>query len=77
VRAFDTFITSAAEMGNDNAVLNYASRPDAREAAPDWEHFFPVFYALAARRDGESAYIFNQFYEPGISMTAFAFGLPQ
>jgi 4,5-DOPA dioxygenase extradiol len=77
VHEFDAFITSAAQSGDDAAVLNYTSRADAREAAPDWEHFFPVFYALAARRDGESAYVFNQHYDPGISMTAFAYGLPQ
>lgn len=77
VHEFDAFVTSAAQNSDDSAVLNYASRPDAREAAPDWEHFFPVFYALASRRDGERAYIFNQHYVPGISMTAFAYGLPQ
>jgi 4,5-DOPA dioxygenase extradiol len=77
VREFDDFITGAASTGDDAAVLNSASRPDARDAAPDWEHFFPVFYALAARRDGETPYIFNKYYEPGISMTAFGYGLPQ
>jgi 4,5-DOPA dioxygenase extradiol len=77
VRTFDDFITAAAATGDDVAVLDYASRPDARDAAPDWEHFFPVFYALAARRDGETPYIFNKHYEPGISMTAFGYGLPQ
>lgn len=76
VRTFDDFVTDAAASGDDNAVLRYASRPDAREAAPDWEHFFPVFYALGARRDGEAPYVFNQYYDPGISMTAFAYGLP-
>lgn len=77
VREFDDFITSAASAGDDTAVLNYASRADARDAAPDWEHFFPVFYALAARLPGETPYIFNKHYDPGISMTAFAYGLPQ
>jgi 4,5-DOPA dioxygenase extradiol len=77
VREFDDFITSAATTGDDAAVLNYAARPDAHDAAPDWEHFFPVFYALAARRGGETPYIFNQHYDPGISMTAFGYGLPQ
>jgi 4,5-DOPA dioxygenase extradiol len=75
VENFDEFVTRAAEIGEDAAVLNYTRRPDAREAAPDWEHFFPVFYALGARRDGERAYIFNQHYQPGISMTAFGYGL--
>jgi 4,5-DOPA dioxygenase extradiol len=77
VKSFDDLVTGAAVKADDDAVLNYATHPDAREAAPDWEHFFPVFYALAARRDGETAYIFNRHYEPGISMTAFAYGLPQ
>jgi 4,5-DOPA dioxygenase extradiol len=75
VESFDEFVTHAAETGKDAEVLNYTSRPDAREAAPDWEHFFPVFYALGARRDGERAHIFNQHYQPGISMTAFGYGL--
>lgn len=77
VHEFDDFITAAAATGDDAAVLNYASRVDARDAAPDWEHFFPIFYTLGARREGEQAHIFNQHYEPGISMTAFGYGLPQ
>jgi 4,5-DOPA dioxygenase extradiol len=76
VEQFDTFITSAAERGDDAAVLNYAARSEARDAAPDWDHFFPVFYALGARHEGETAYVFNKYYEPGISMTAFGYGLP-
>jgi hypothetical protein len=36
-----------------------------------------VFYALGARLPGEKAQIYNQLYEPGISMTAFAYGMPQ
>lgn len=75
VRSFDEFVTAAAEKGDDAAVLNYGERQESRDAAPDWEHFFPVFYALGARRDGERAHVFNQHYEPGISMTAFAYGI--
>lgn len=77
VRSFDEFVTEAAAMGDDAAVMKYQTRPEAADAAPDWEHFFPVFYALGARRDGEQSYVFNKHYEPGISMTAFAYGLPQ
>jgi len=75
VKSFDDFITGAAARGDDAAVIAYYTHPDAREAAPDWEHFFPVFYALGARRDGERVHIFNQHYEPGISMTAFGYGI--
>jgi 4,5-DOPA dioxygenase extradiol len=77
VQRFDEFVTRAAENGDDAAVLRYSERPEARDAAPDWEHFFPVFYALGARREGEQAHVFNKYYDPGISMTAFAYGLPQ
>lgn len=76
VEAFDRFVTDAAERGDAQAVLNYAARADARDAAPDWEHFFPVFYTLGARREGEEARVFNRHYDPGISMTAFGYGLP-
>ena len=57
--------------------MNYAAQPDAAIAAPDWEHFTPVIYALGARHDDETPYFFNRYYYPGISMTAFAYGLPQ
>jgi 4,5-DOPA dioxygenase extradiol len=77
VQSFDEFVTDAAASGDDAAVLRYSARPEARDAAPDWEHFFPVFYTLGARRNGERTHVFNKHYEPGISMTAFAYGLPQ
>ncbi|MGH6951336.1 MAG: dioxygenase family protein, partial [Vitreimonas sp.] len=75
VQSFDDFVTGAAAKGDDAAVLKYASRPEAVEAASDWEHFFPVFYALGARREGETAHVFNRRYDPGISMTSFGYGL--
>ena len=77
VQSFDEFVTTAAASGDDAAVIRYPERSEARDAAPDWEHFFPVFYALGARREGEQAHVFNKYYDPGISMTAFAYGLPQ
>ena len=77
VQSFDDFVTGAAVNGDAGSVLNYGARADAQDAAPDWEHFFPVFYALGARQGAEPAYIFNKHYDPGISMTAFAYGLPQ
>ena len=77
VQSFDEFVTSAAVHGDAAAVLRYPARPEARDAAPDWEHFFPVFYTLGARRAGEEAFVFNKHYDPGISMTAFAYGLPR
>jgi 4,5-DOPA dioxygenase extradiol len=75
VQSFDDFFVTAATTGDDASVLNYAARAEASDAAPDWEHFFPIFYALGARRPGELAHVFNRTYEPGISMTSLAFGL--
>jgi 4,5-DOPA dioxygenase extradiol len=76
VATYDDLIVSSID--NDHArVMNYTAQPDAAIAAPDWEHFMPVVYAIGARRDGETPHFFNRHYFPGISMTSFAFGLPQ
>jgi 4,5-DOPA dioxygenase extradiol len=74
VASYDALITSKADA-HHGAILNYRTQPDAASAAPDWEHFFPVFYALAAQRPGEHAHLFNRHYFPGVSMTSIAFGL--
>lgn len=76
VAAFDDLIISSVK-DDHAAALNYKSQPDAAIAAPDWEHYMPVIYALGAQRAGETPYVFNRYYAPGISMTAFAYGLPQ
>ncbi len=76
VATYDELIVSG--VANDaSKVVNYTAQPDAAIAAPDWEHFTPVIYALGARHDGETPTFFNRHYYPGISMTAFAYGLPQ
>ena len=75
-RAFDDYIVAAVARGDHEAVLNYATHPAIPQANADWEHFFPIFYALAAQRDGEQPYVFNRHFFPGISMTSIAFGLP-
>lgn len=74
-RAFDDFIVAAAETGEIDTVLDYRAHPHAALAAPDWDHFFPLFYALAARSEGEAAHVFNRHFFPGISMTSIAFGV--
>lgn len=74
--AFDEYIVDAAALGAHDAIVNYASHPAMPEANPDWEHFFPLFYALGVRKGDETPTIFNRYLEPGISMTSLAFGLP-
>jgi 4,5-DOPA dioxygenase extradiol len=74
---FDDYIIDAIACRDTRAVLNYASHPAIPRANADWEHFFPLFYTLAAQRDGEEPYVFNRHFFPGISMTSIAYGLPQ
>jgi 4,5-DOPA dioxygenase extradiol len=74
-RAFDDDIVAAIERGDHEAVVGYASHPLAARAAPDWDHFFPLLYALGARAEGEAAHVFNRHFFPGISMTSVAFGV--
>lgn len=74
VESYDALIAANADA-NHGAILSYRTQTDANVAAPDWEHFFPVLYALAAQRPGEHAHLFNRHYYPGISMTSIAFGL--
>jgi len=74
---FDDYIIEAVARRDTSAVLNYAKHPAIPAANADWEHFFPIFYALAAQRDDEQPYVFNRHFFPGISMTSIAFGLPQ
>lgn len=76
VTSFDELIAARADQ-NHAAILGYRSQPDAAIAAPDWEHFYPVLYALGAQHWGEHAHLFNRHFYPGISMTSIAFGLAE
>ena len=73
---FDNFVVKAVSANDDAAVLDYRVHPAAARAAPDWDHFFPLFPVLGARGDGDGMHVFNREYFPGISMTSIAFGLP-
>ncbi len=74
-RGFDDDILAAVETGDHERVLNYRAHPAAAHAAPDWDHFYPLFYTLGARGVEERAHVFNRHFFPGISMTSIAFGL--
>jgi len=74
---FDAFVLDAIARRDHNAVIAYTTHNLAARAAPDWEHFTPLIYTLAAQREGEDAQIFNHYFFPGIAMTSIAFGLPQ
>ncbi len=74
-RAFDDYIVSAAESNDHDAVLNYRTHADAAHAAPDWDHFFPLLYVLAAQEKVERPHVFNRELFPGLSMTCIGFGV--
>ena len=76
VFAFEEFIEHAIAADDHAAVACYKLHPDAPQAAPDWEHFTPLLYALGARREGEQAHLFNRELASGISMTSVAYGVP-
>ncbi len=74
-RQFDDDIVNAAEMDDHSPMLGYRNHPHAALAAPDWDHFYPLFYVLAAQDEGERAHVFNRHFFPGISMTSIAYGV--
>ncbi len=76
-KEFDNFIVDAVADGDHAAALNYRAHAAAPRAAPDWDHFFPLFHVLGARAEGEHAHVFNREFFPGISMTSIAFGLAE
>lgn len=74
---FDEFILNAIAANDHEAALNYRTHPASARAAPDWDHFFPLFAVLGARGAGETPRVFNREFFPGISMTSLGFGLPE
>jgi 4,5-DOPA dioxygenase extradiol len=75
VQGFDARIVEAVAAGDHAAIVDYRTLPDAAVAAPDWDHFVPLLYALGAAGD-ERPFVFNRTAIAGISMTSIAFGLP-
>jgi 4,5-DOPA dioxygenase extradiol len=74
-KTFDDFIVERIAARDHHAVINYQTHPAAAEAAPDWDHFIPLLYALGARGEDEPAEMFNRHVATGISMTSIAMGL--
>lgn len=69
--AFNRYITEAVEHRNDEAVIGYASHPDARYAVPTADHFLPLLYVLGAN-DGRHVTIFNNHLElDAMAMTGY------
>lgn len=75
-KAFDVFIAEAALAHDRTKIEAYAAHPHAAVAAPDWDHFTPLLYGVAASGDNAGE-IFIRDFLPGVSMTSIAYGLPQ
>jgi 4,5-DOPA dioxygenase extradiol len=69
---FDGYIKVALEKRDDGALLGYRSHPDARLAAPDDDHFFPLLYAAGIRHEDDALrFVLEGFDAGSISMRAF------
>lgn len=69
--AFNRYITEAVERRDDEAVIGYASHPDARYAVPTADHFLPLLYVLGSN-DGRRVTTFNNHLElDAMAMTGY------
>lgn len=77
VSRFNDAVAGAVWDDAHTSLMHYQEWPGADQAAPDWDHFVPLFYTLGAQHPGEHADVFNRQFMSGISMTSIAYGLPQ
>jgi 4,5-DOPA dioxygenase extradiol len=73
---FDDHVVDAVRAGDDAALIDYRTLPDAADAVPESEHYLPLLYVLGARRAGETPHIFNRGIAGAVSMTCIGYGLP-
>ncbi len=72
---FDGEVRRRILAGDFATLAAYEGLPDARLAVPTPEHYLPLLYVLALRREGETISFFNEKVVLGsISMTSFAVG---
>ena len=71
--AFNDYIISAIENGENEKVVHYENGPEAGYAVPTTEHYLPLIYCLGAA-DGDKAEVFNNVCNLGsMAMTGFIF----
>jgi 4,5-DOPA dioxygenase extradiol len=70
---FDSYIKSAIDRHDHQAVLQYAQKGTiARYAVPTTEHFLPLLYSLALQHEDDQITYFNDDFEFGsLSMRSF------
>ena len=76
VPLFARLVDNDHKENNDiDAIVNYASHPDAAYAVPTPEHFVPLLYVLGARRPDEAPHtVTDGFVYSSLSMYSVAFG---
>jgi 4,5-DOPA dioxygenase extradiol len=71
---FNDHIKARVVAGDLDALIQYRSHPDAALAAPDFEHYAPLIYAAALRRDTDRVEVLtDEIMYGSISMTSFEF----
>lgn len=71
----DALLKRLIANGRHDELCGYAGLdPDMRLAVPTPEHYYPLLYALALRREGEPAEFFNEGVISSISMTSVLIG---
>lgn len=72
---FDAKVKALIRAGDFDALAEYESLgPDAELAIPTPEHYLPLLYALALRREREKLTFFNELVEHSMSMTSVVIG---
>jgi 4,5-DOPA dioxygenase extradiol len=73
--SFDTYVRNALERRDAQALCDYAARADGRLAVPTPEHYLPLLYPAATRRDDDALTTIVDGFEAGsLSMYAFRIG---
>lgn len=71
---FDHAIQRAVLSGHPEAAVNYAKLPNALQAVPTVEHYYPFLVALGASNQEDKASVWNAYCELGsMSMTSYLF----
>ena len=72
---FDAKAKALILAGEFDTLVEYdALGPDAELAIPTAEHYLPLLYILALRREGETLTLFNELVENAMSMTSVQIG---
>ena len=72
---FDAKAKALILAGEFDTLVEYdALGPDAELAIPTAEHYLPLLYILALRREGETLTLFNELVENAMSMTSVQLG---